>query len=134
MDSKHELISTSGVVILSILVTSLVVGIQIPNYAMAEPRLLTTSGKITFLRVTDLTQVGFGPPSDFINVDVVIKLNTSPENAYGFTLRNDQNLPAHQGMLSLLQDAFKNDYTIFIDFTINLPQHNGVISRVALIK
>jgi hypothetical protein len=95
--------------------------------------LLQSSGKITFLRVHDVG-TGFGPPSDFIDVEVVIQINTTPGGSFGFQLRNDANQAARQGMLGLLRDAFNNNGTVVIDYEIEPPKQNGVIRRVALTK
>ena len=54
--------------------------------------LLQSSGRITFLRVHDVG-TGFGPPSDFIDVEVVVQINTKPGESFGFQLRNDANRP-----------------------------------------
>jgi len=101
---------------------------------MAE-QLIQSSGKLTFLRAHDVGS-GFGPPSDFIDVEVVLKLNTFPDRAMGFQLRNDANRPARQGMLDLLRDAFSHNWTVVIDYTIDLDagKKNGKILRTALKK
>ena len=99
----------------------------------ASAGILQSSGKITFLRVHDVGS-GFGPPTDFIDVEAVIQLNTKPGESYGFKLRNDANRAAHQGMLDLLRDAFNNNHTVVIDYDIQPPRKNGVIIRVALVK
>jgi hypothetical protein len=91
------------------------------------------TGKITFLRVHDVG-TGFGPPTDFIDVEAVIQLNTKPGMSFGFQLRNDNNRAARQGMLDLLRDAFNNNWTVVIDYLITPPKKNGVIIRVALTK
>ena len=44
---------------------------------------------------------GFGPQTDFIDVEVVVQINTKPGESYGFQLRNDANRAARQGMLDL---------------------------------
>jgi hypothetical protein len=44
-------------------------------------------GKINFLRVHDAG--GWGPPSDFIDVECVIRFLGEPDKAYGFQLRVD---------------------------------------------
>jgi hypothetical protein len=94
---------------------------------------LQSSGKLTFLRVHDVG-TKFGPPSDQINVEAVIKLNTEPDRAMGFQLRNDGNRPARQGMLDLLRDAFNNNWTVTVDYDIDDGKKNGVAMRVALRK
>ena len=58
--------------------------------------LIETSGKITFLRVHDVG-TGWGPANDHIDVEVIVKLDSHPQNAFGFQLRNDgtaQHAPA----------------------------------------
>ena len=94
---------------------------------------LNSIGKITFLRVHDVG-TGFGPPSDFIDVEVVVKLDVAPNNAFGFQLRNDGNRPARAGMLDLLQDAFNNNWTVGLDYDIDTGKTNGIIVRTALLK
>jgi hypothetical protein len=95
--------------------------------------LLQSSGRITFLRVHDVG-TGFGPPTDFIDVEVVIQIHTKPGESFGFQLRNDANRAARQGMLDLLRDAFNSNGTVVIDYNIEPPKKNGVIIRVALTK
>jgi hypothetical protein len=95
--------------------------------------LLESSGRITFLRVHDVG-TGFGPPTDFIDVEVVIKLDTMPNNAFGFQLRNDNNRPARAGMLDLLRDAFSHNGTVLIDYNLNPGKVNGVIIRTAVTR
>ena len=91
------------------------------------------SGNITFLRVHDVG-TGFGPQTDFIDVEAVIKLNSDPDKAFGFQLRNNDERVARQGMLDLLRDAFNNNFKVFIDFDIDPGKNNGVIIRVALTR
>jgi hypothetical protein len=76
---------------------------------MMAVRLIQSSGKLTFLRVNDIGS-GFGPPSDFIDVEVVLKLDTFPDRAMGFQLHNDGSRPVRQGMLDLLRDAFNHNW------------------------
>lgn len=95
--------------------------------------LLQSTGKLTFLRVHNVG-TKFGPPTDQIDVEVVMKLNTSTTRAMGFQLRNDSNRPARQGMLDLLRDAFNHNWTVSVDFDLPAGKNNGVIIRVALQK
>ena len=99
----------------------------------ARADLIESKGHITFLRVHDLG-TGYGPPSDYIDVEVVIQLDSLPGKAFGFQLRNDNFLPARQGMLDLLRDAFSNNFPVLIDYNITPPKNNGVIIRVAVVK
>jgi hypothetical protein len=95
--------------------------------------LLESSGKVTFLRVHDVG-TGWGPPSDFIDVEVVCKLDTMPHNAFGFQLRNDGNRPARAGMLDLLRDAINHNWTVTLDYSIDTGKTNGVIIRTSLTR
>lgn len=99
----------------------------------ARADLVQSSGKITFLRVHDVG-TGFGPPSDAIDVEVVVQINTRPGESFGFQLRNDNNRAARQGMLDLLRDAFNSNATVVLDYEVDPPKKNGVIIRVALTK
>ena len=80
--------------------------------------LLEKTGKIVFLRAHDLG-TRFGPPNDQLDVEAVFCLNAIADGAFGFQLRNDNNLPARQAMFSLLRDPGKK---------------NGVAIRIALIR
>ncbi len=101
--------------------------------APPPPVLLEQTGFITFLRAHDLG-TGFGPPTDFLDVEAVIKLDTAPAESYGFELRNDRFRPSRQAMFDLLRDAYFNNRAVTIDYFIIPGRHNGVIFRVALIS
>jgi hypothetical protein len=89
--------------------------------------LLATQGRVTFLRFHDIG-TGFGPDTDFIDVEAVIQLDSEPGKAFGFQLRNDQNEAAHRRMLDLLRDAFRRNALVQIDcFRTGL--RNGIIVR-----
>jgi hypothetical protein len=95
--------------------------------------LLQSTGKLTFLRVHDVG-TKFGPPADQIDVETVMKLNTEPDRAMGFQVRNDGQRAARQGMLDLLRDAFANNLTVTVDYNLPTGRKNGVAIRVALRK
>jgi hypothetical protein len=97
------------------------------------PGLFKSCGKLTFLRGHDVGS-GFGPPTDFIDVEVVTRLNSQPSKFFGFQLRNDTNGPARQGMLDLLRDGFNNNWTVCLDYFLVPTKNNGVIIRVELTK
>lgn len=94
---------------------------------------LESTGKLTFLRVSNVGD-NFGPSGDSIQAEVVCKLDTLPNNAFGFKLHNDDNRPTRTGMLDLLRDAFNHDWTVSIDYDIDAGKHNGYLVRVALRK
>jgi len=95
--------------------------------------LLQSTGKLTFLRVHDVG-TKFGPATDQIDVEAVMKLSTVPDRAMGFQLRNDGQRAARQGMLDLLRDAFANNLTVSVDYDLVTGRKNGVAIRVALTK
>jgi hypothetical protein len=91
------------------------------------------NGKITLLRVHDVG-TKYGPPTDQVDVETIIQLDTEPGKAFGFQLRPDGNGPAREAMLGLLRDAFANNWTVTIDYKITPPKKNGVIFRVWVTK
>ncbi len=91
-------------------------------------KLVNASGKVVFLRLQ--ATGGYGPSSDFIDGEVVIKLDTKPGMAFGMQLRNNNETPVREGMLLFLREAYKNDWTISIDYLINSGKKNGIIHRV----
>ena len=95
--------------------------------------LLEKTGKIVFLRAHDLG-TAYGPPNDQLDVEAVFILNAIGDGAYGFQLRNDDNLPARQAMFSLLRDGFVNNLTVIVDYLIDTGKQNGIAIRVALIR
>lgn len=90
--------------------------------------LLGADGRVTLLRVHDLG-TGYGPPTDFLDVEVVAWLDSMPGRAFGFQLRSDANQSARRGMLKLLRLAFNNDRQVHIDY-IRTGFRNGRILRV----
>lgn len=97
------------------------------------PDLLEKTGKIVFLRAHDLG-TGYGPPNDQLDVEAVFIIHALGDGAYGFQLRNDDNLPARQAMFSLLRDAFVHNLTVIADYLIEPGRINGTAIRVALIR
>jgi hypothetical protein len=95
--------------------------------------LLQASGRVSLLRVHNKGS-GYGPDSDKIDVEVVAWLDSQPGKAFGFQLRDDDERPAHQGMLDLLRDAFDNGWKTTIDYDISPGKLNGLIHRVWLTR
>jgi hypothetical protein len=95
--------------------------------------LLEKTGKIVFLRAHDLG-TGYGPPNDELDVEAVFILHAIADGAFGFQLRNDNNLPARQAMFSLLRDAFVNNLNVTADYLIDTGKKNGIAIRVALTR
>ena len=95
------------------------------------PRLIK-KGKINFLRAHELG-TKFGPGSDQIDVEVVVKLDTFPDEAYGFQLRDDARGPAHRAMFELLRDGYNLQRTVQLEVDIDSGKKNGLAIRVTVL-
>ena len=96
--------------------------------------LYNATGHITMLRVHELG-TGYGPGDDFIDGEVVVRLDSHSGRAFGFKLRSeDDRLAARQGMLDLLRDGFNHDWIVSVDFLVESGKSNGEIIRVWLTK
>ena len=114
-------------------------GVRISRLLQESPTLrstldgvFTASGRIAFLRVHD-AGTGWGPRTDFLDVEVVIKLDTEPVKAFGLQLRNDRHEAAQRGQLDLLRSAFSQSDPIQIDYVRN-GLNTGRIIRAMLTK
>lgn len=88
-------------------------------------------GKINLLRVHD-PGTKYGPVTDQIDAEVIVLLDTRPNEAFGFQLRKDGDEKTNQGMLALLRQAFKTDKRVRIDYKrINCTK--AVILRIMLL-
>lgn len=95
----------------------------------------SVAGKLSLLRVHDRDSK-YGPPSDSIDVEVVVQFAARPNEAFGFQLRNDAQGPAREGMLGLLRDGFNHGHIVNIDYERNSAagKRHGVAIRVWLTK
>lgn len=91
-------------------------------------RILRAIGRLTLLRVHDVGS-GFGPPTDPIDGEVVIQLDTTAGSSFGFTLRADSQEIDHRGMLDELRNAFVREITIGVEYQVTGPA-NGRVLRV----
>jgi hypothetical protein len=90
-----------------------------------------TIGKITYIRVSP--HGGYGAPQDHLNTQVVIKLDTKPDMAFGFELTaGSPDLPTNLAMLSILRDAYIHKFTISIGYWIEELKNTGVIDVIDL--
>jgi hypothetical protein len=89
---------------------------------------LSITGTPVLLRVHE-SGSGYGPPSDRLDADVVVQLDTAPGRSFGFTLRNGPTLRAHRGLLTLLRAAFNDNRPVTIEYDRTGPR-NGRIVRV----
>jgi hypothetical protein len=89
---------------------------------------LAVSGRITFLRAHDVG-TGFGPPVDHLDAEVIVKVDSDPQRAFGFQLRTDGNEEERRGMLDLLRDAFRRDLPVRLEYVKTGLRH-GRLFRV----
>jgi len=115
------------------LIKALVLSVFLTLFTVSAQAQVAASGRITLLRVHDVG-TGYGPPADFIDVEVIVLLDTQPGKAFGFQLRNDGNRVARQGQLDLLRDAFNNNWTVTVDHITPAGRQNGVIIRTQITK
>lgn len=87
------------------------------------------TGKLNYLRAHDRGS-GWGPPHDFLDAEVIVRFENDEQRAYGFQLRNDENLPAAQAMFALLQDAFSADELVSIDYIEKQGKSHHRLCRV----
>lgn len=93
---------------------------------------LQAQGRVSFLRAHDVG-TGFGPPTDHIDVEVVVQLDTEPGRAFGFELRADGEEGARRGMLDTLRTAFNEGRPVSIDYR-RAGVTNNVLLRVAALE
>jgi hypothetical protein len=86
------------------------------------------SGKLSYLRAHN-KGTGWGPQNDFLDAEVIVRF-ANDSLAYGFQLRNDDNLPTAQAMFVLLQDAFNANETITINYYEEAGRKNHRLFRV----
>lgn len=91
--------------------------------------IFAAEGRLTFLRVHDVG-TKFGPPGDQLDVEVVVRLDSEPDMAFGFQLRADTDEAARKGMLDILRTAFKGNKRIRLDYS-RTGLTSGLIVRVA---
>jgi hypothetical protein len=104
---------------------------RIEGDAATGPCVLAVEGKLTFLRVHDVG-TAFGPSGDEIDVEVVARLDTEPNRAFGFQLRTDADEACRQGMLDLLRTAFNTTRRVRIDY-LRTGIRNGIMLRAMIL-
>lgn len=85
-------------------------------------------GKIILLRAHQLNTF-YGPPGDKLCTEVVIRLDTVPKLAFGIPLMPSEHLPSREAMYRLALEAFKNRWTVRIDYW-ETGKNNHVMFRI----
>jgi hypothetical protein len=91
------------------------------------------SGRLKLLRVHD-RGTKYGPPSDQLDVEVIVQFVERPNEAFGFQLRTDSQGPAREGMLGLLRDGFNHGWRVTIDYDRVAGHINSRAIRVWLTR
>jgi hypothetical protein len=91
---------------------------------------IATTGTITYLRVHERGSK-YGPPGDQLDAEVIVKLQGS-NDAYGFQLRADADLPVRQAMLDLLRDAFRSRRPVRLEYEDRAGRSNFRVHRLTL--
>lgn len=96
--------------------------------------LLRRSGYVSFLRVHHRGGYGDSKRDDFLEEEVVARVDSEPDHTFGLPLRDEEKLPAYEGMFHLLRDGLVHDVETTVDYYINLDEGhtNGEILRVEL--
>lgn len=87
------------------------------------------TGILTMLRAHEIGS-GFGPPTDFIDAEIIFQLTGQPGFTYGLNLRADGKEASHRAMLDLLRDAFNSARRIRVEYSVNSPTTGRVIRIV----
>jgi PhoD-like phosphatase len=93
-------------------------------------RVLRASGRVALLRVHDVG-TGYGPPADRIDGEIIVELDTHPDQAFGCTLREDEDEEAHRKMLATLRAALRRGDNVTLDYR-RTGRRNGQLLRVIL--
>ena len=104
----------------------------LPAQAQSSDRYNHT-GNLSMLRVHDLG-IAYGSVNNRLDVEVITKFINKNGYSFGFKMRDNNRLPARQGMLSLLRDAFNNGWRTKITYDIRNGSKNGTIVQVTILK
>ena len=108
-------------------------GAPLNGGGISIPKIKIVTGGITSLRVQDVN-TKYGPKSDQIDVDVIVKINSVPQKAFGFKLRKDKNEITHKAMFDLLKDAFTKNLKVTIEYIETKGKNNFVLIRIIVNK
>lgn len=100
----------------------------------APHRNVQAEGLVTFLLVVEPGLGYGGGTTNWIDADVIFKLDSRPTKAFGFRLREGEPEPIRRGMLSLLEDALIHGLKVTTSYRedqVPLNQ-NSFVLRVAL--
>ena len=99
-----------------------------PEWDYPMNSLQAARGRVTLLRVHDLG-TGYGPLDDQLDAEVIAWLDTEPQKAFGFQLRDDGGRQPAEGKLAILRGAFNRGAGVQLDF-VRTGCRTGRIVRV----
>jgi hypothetical protein len=101
------------------------------NTAPPIGSILAIEGRLTLLRVHDVG-TGFGPPGDQLDAEVIVRVDSDPDKAFGFQLRADAGEEDHRRMLDLLRDALNHGHRVRIEYRVAGIHNNDLIRVMTL--
>ncbi|AFL82114.1 hypothetical protein Aeqsu_2661 [Aequorivita sublithincola DSM 14238] len=101
------------------------------NSTLFAQQVEATIGKVILLRLSDVGDK-YGPSGDKIDAEVIMKIDSKPDNAFGFQLRKDSNELTHTAMFEMLQYAYANNVNVRIEYTRLAGKKNFILFRVIL--
>lgn len=72
---------------------------------------------------------GYGHPTDPIDGEVIVRLDSDRNSAFGFPLQVGKNEAANRQKLDLLRASFVRNRTVKVEYVVSGPE-NGQILRV----
>lgn len=81
--------------------------------------ILSVEGHIVLLRIHDVG-TGYGSPGDFLDAEVIVRIDSAPEKAFGFKLRSEEanEKDVQSEMLDTLRKAFNRGRPVHINYEI----------------
>ena len=93
------------------------------------------TGKITFLLVREAK-----PVNDFLDVELIVGLDTAPITRFGFKFGERSSGIGgireiiHHSMMDILRDAFNNNWQVTLDYISDLSSSDRKIIQVQISK
>jgi hypothetical protein len=91
------------------------------------------TGKLTYLLVRDAR-----PLNDFLDVELIVGLDTAPITRFGFKFGaggiGGIKEIIHHSMMDILRDAFNNNWQVTLDYIFDPTGRDGIIKQVQIGK
>jgi hypothetical protein len=102
---------------------AIIVSSMLVQSAQADHEVIAAVGKLRGIRIHE-RGTAFGAPGtpNFVDHDVVVRLDSTGTVTFGFPLTSDSLLTSRLAMLDLLRDLFAADETVRLEY---VRAHNG---------